>query len=614
MDSTFVPAPAPHIADYIVIAIFLCVCIGIGVYYGYQTNKNPTLENYFFGNRRLRVLPVTMSIFVTFVSAISVMGLPAEIYEFGIRAIYGGVAHVLSLFIANITVVPLLYPLKLTSTYEYLQLRYNSKGVRLMGMAIGMLHTVIYMGITLYAPASALEIVAGIPIWVSIVIFGFICTIYTTIGGIKSVVWTDAFQCVIMFIGIMAVLIKGTILIGPSHSIFRIANEGRRLEFSNFDPDPRIRYSNWSLWIGYVFMFLPNWCNQASVQRFSSLRSLKSAYLAFWLLCPVCLIFYAVIGYLGIIVYSYYNVLKCDPLQGGFISNINQLIPYFVLDVMRSLPGFSGVFISCLLSGTLSTFSSGINALAANTVEDILGDCVKDTKILSKTLVAKLFVVLYGLAVIGLAYAINFMPGSVIQTTGIVFGACGGPLAGLFYLGGMTTKANWIGALAGSVTAFVFNIWIIVGAQLYGNSPLYLKFNPTSQCLPDNRTVTVGHLSAYIYNSTIATTSYDTTGDFSQSTDTLITSDEGFFLYDVSFLWYAFIGFFLTLIVGIVVSLCTGGDRGKVVEACLIFPVCRKLFRLKLDFTYQLTETENKSTPGQTTVSHENKDRGTSVL
>ncbi|OWF37036.1 Sodium/iodide cotransporter [Mizuhopecten yessoensis] len=62
--------------------------MGIGVYYGYQTNKNPTLENYFFRNRRLLIVPVSMSLFVTFVSAISVMGVPAEVYVYGSGIVY----------------------------------------------------------------------------------------------------------------------------------------------------------------------------------------------------------------------------------------------------------------------------------------------------------------------------------------------------------------------------------------------------------------------------------------------------------------------------------------------------------------------------------------------
>lgn len=118
MDLTFVPVPKPHVADYVVIGIFLLICMAIGVYYGYQTDKQKTLENYFLGNRRLLLLPVAMSLFVTFASAISLMGIPAEIYRYGIRGSYVALSYAISVIIASVSVVPMLYPLKLTSTYE----------------------------------------------------------------------------------------------------------------------------------------------------------------------------------------------------------------------------------------------------------------------------------------------------------------------------------------------------------------------------------------------------------------------------------------------------------------------------------------------------------------
>ncbi|OWF37092.1 Sodium-dependent multivitamin transporter [Mizuhopecten yessoensis] len=90
-------------------------------------------------------------------------------------------------------------------------------------------------------------------------------------------------------------------------------------------------------------------------------------------------------------------------------------MPYFVLVVIRSLPGLSGIYISCLFSGSLSTLSSGINALAANTVEDILGDCIKNSKVISQTLAVTFSVFSYGIVAIGLAFAMRSMPGSLIQ-------------------------------------------------------------------------------------------------------------------------------------------------------------------------------------------------------
>ncbi|XP_069116027.1 sodium-coupled monocarboxylate transporter 2-like isoform X2 [Argopecten irradians] len=571
MDPSSIYIPHPHVADYIVIASFLCICTGIGIYNGHQTNKNPTLENYLLGNRRLLLLPVSMSLFVTFMSAISLMGIPAEVYAYGIIGILVFVANIFSVLIASNTIVPLLFPLKVTSAYEYLQLRFRSKGVRTFGTIIGMLQTLAYMGVSLYAPGLALQIVAGIPLWLSVVLIGLVGTLYTAIG---------------------------TVLMEPRHSIIEIAKEGRRLEITNFDLDPRTRHSVWGICIGLTFSLLPNYCNQASVQRLSSLRSLNAAKRAFWLLCPFLTCYYVVLGYLGILLYAYYNTLECDPVQAGFLTNFNQLMPFFVLDVLRSLPGLSGVYISCLFSGALSTLSSGINSLAANTVEDIIGNCLKESKIISQTTLAKLCVYVFGFVVIGLAYAINSMSGTITQMGLSIFGACGGPLAGLFFLGGMVPKANSKGAVFGALAALVFNVWMAVGSQMYGSRPRALTPNPMTGCFSDNITDTMNISSLYFLNTTEYASRYDVSGNLSVPVNNITTPEEGFYLYNVSYVWYGLIGFTLTLIIGTLVSLLTGSNGGSKVDPCLIFPIFRKMYGLESSCKYNKTDTDDNNSTG----------------
>ncbi|XP_069116037.1 sodium-coupled monocarboxylate transporter 2-like [Argopecten irradians] len=386
-----------------------------------------------------------------------------------------------------------------------------------------------------------------------------------------------------IFVGIAAVTIKGSVLMETCHGVIEIATAGRRLEFVNIDPDPRSRHTIWGTCIGLTFTFLFYWCNQSSFQRMSSLSSLRKTQLAFWLLCPMIIIYFILLGYLGILVYSYYNTVMCDPVEGGFLSNFNQLMPFFVLDVLRSLPGLSGVYISCLFSGTLSTLSSGINSMSAITVKDIFGTCVRHPTAISQTCTGKILVIVYGLIVIALAYVISSMSGSVIQIFAVVSGACGaGPLAGLFFLGGMVPKANWIGAIVGSLASIFCTSWLALGAQIYGTQPERLAHNPTSGC-------SVNNIKSVINKTQINKTTFDTyglNGSSSVSADGQVisySSNAGFSLYDLSYTWYGFIGFFLTLIVGTIVSLCTGGDGGNSVETRLIFPIFRKVFGLHTD-------------------------------
>ncbi|XP_021344579.1 sodium-dependent multivitamin transporter-like, partial [Mizuhopecten yessoensis] len=168
------------------------------------------------------------------------------------------------------------------------------------------------------------------------------------------------------------------------------------------------------------------------------------------------------------------------------------------------------------------------------------------------------------------------------------------------------------GAIVGSMTALIFDIWIAVGAQLYGKRPVKLIQNPISGCFPNNLTVAMNASLVNIYNTTMTSTPYDEAGHISMPSNSQVTSNEGFFLYNISYVWYGFMGFFLTLIIGIFVSLCSGGDRGEPVEAHLIFPIFRKLYGLKSNSTYDLAEMDDKIPPTATSQSIENKPHTTS--
>ena len=106
-----------HIADYVVMGIFLVVSLGIGIYYGVY-KKQRTTEEYLLGNRQMQFLPVALSMLVTYQSAISVIGIPAEFYLYNAMLCYVYIGICASIVIQYIMVVPLMYPLHLTSAYE----------------------------------------------------------------------------------------------------------------------------------------------------------------------------------------------------------------------------------------------------------------------------------------------------------------------------------------------------------------------------------------------------------------------------------------------------------------------------------------------------------------
>ncbi|KAK3583609.1 hypothetical protein CHS0354_039431 [Potamilus streckersoni] len=312
---------------------------------------------------------------------------------------------------------------------------------------------------------------------------------------------------------------------------------------------------------------------------------------------PLILLYGGVLIFTGMVLYAYFMVRNCDPLTAGYVANGNQVIPYFVIDVMRDIPGLAGVFIAALFSGALSSLSSGINAMAANTIEDILGGMLKEATQTRITLFAKIIVVVYGLISVGLAYGAKNLKGSIVQIALSAMGAAGGPVTGLFFLGGIFPQANWIGALSGGIISLAITIWIAVGSVLYGKTAPLSPPPSTSGCMSGftsnvsdilSNFTTGEHITTMDYFYTSSPTTFLETHSSSDVTaiSTLEAVDTHLGIYDVSYLWLGMIGFVLSIFFGLIVSLATGMNKTRKLAESLIFPCCRSFWKVQFSESY----------------------------
>uniref|UniRef100_A0A8B9BPK0 Solute carrier family 5 member 5 n=1 Tax=Anser brachyrhynchus TaxID=132585 RepID=A0A8B9BPK0_9AVES len=356
--------------DYGVFGLMLLVSTGIGLFHGLSKGGQKTSEDFFTGGRRMAAVPVGLSLSASFMSAIQVLGVPAEAYRYGSKFLWMCLGQLLNTLLTAHLFLPVFYRLGLTSTYEYLERRF-SRRVRLCGTVQYIAATVLYTGIVIYAPALILNQVTGLDIWASLLSTGAICTFYTTIGGMKAVIWTDVFQVFVMLSGFIAVIIRGLLLAGGPARVLAIAANGSRVNFGDFNPDPRSRYTFWSFVLGGTLLWLSMYgVNQAQVQRYVACRSEREARIALLVnqVGLFCIVSSAVAC--GLVMFALYK--DCDPLLAGYISAPDQYMPYLVLDIFQTSPGVPGLFLACAYSGTLSTASTSINAMAAVTVEDLV--------------------------------------------------------------------------------------------------------------------------------------------------------------------------------------------------------------------------------------------------
>ncbi|MEE6473551.1 hypothetical protein FKM82_010076 [Ascaphus truei] len=556
--------------DYIIFALLLVLSSAIGLYYALSGGKQRTTQEFLLANRSMGFFPVALSLLATFQSAVAILGVPAEIYRFGTEYWFLGCSYIIGLLIPAHIFIPIFYRLRLTSTYEYLELRFN-KAVRICGTLTFIFQMVIYMGVVLYAPALAFNAVTGFNLWGAVLTMGLVCTLYTTLGGLKAVIWTDVIQTMVMFAGQLAVIIVGTMKVGGVQEVWRIATENNKIAGINLNPDPFERHSFWALAIGGIFMMLSLYgVNQAQVQRYLSSRSEKEAIMSCYAVFPCQQLVLGLGCLTGLVMFAYYKVNGI--LDPEVVSSPDQMVLYFVMDILKDLPGLPGLFVACLFSGALSTISSAFNSLATVTMEDLIKPHFPGLTEARATLLSKFLALGYGILCLGMAYISSLM-GSVLQAALSIFGMVGGPLLGVFCLGFFFPFTNSIGAISGLVTGLVMAFWIGIGSFM-SKIPLVSPPLLNATSIPEAANLTTAVMTTLLT---------------SQAAKRSVTGLQRF--YSLSYMWYSAHNSTTVVIVGLIVSLLTGPVKGRDVNPRTVYLVLPKLlfflperYRKKLRF------------------------------
>ncbi|CAH1796926.1 unnamed protein product [Owenia fusiformis] len=345
-----------------------------------------------------------------------------------------------------------------------------------------------------------------------------------------------------MVAGLMSIVIMGCVDVGGIDKVWEIANDNNRIQFFEFNPDPTVRHSTWNLIFGsFVTWLYVFGVNQAVCQRFNSVPTLKAARVSILLNIPGTLLLLGLTCLAGLVIFAYYANKGCDPIGAGYITNPNQLLPYFVMDVL-GVPGLPGLFVACLFSGSLSTLSSSLSAISANTWEDVLKLKFDHWPEYKKTIVTKCTVVIFGVLSIGMAYMAAGLGGTVVQASMSFSGSAGGALLGIFILGAVFPWSNWIGAVSGGIIGVMFSMWISIGAYVSGRGRPGMLPTTVQHC-PYNTTfnATYGQLNLTIPSRPLPPPAEGLNN-----------------LYTLSYLWFPSVGFLTTIIVGMIASAITG--------------------------------------------------------
>ncbi|XP_019638104.1 PREDICTED: sodium-coupled monocarboxylate transporter 1-like [Branchiostoma belcheri] len=492
--------------DYVVFAIMLCISAGIGIFYAFKGGGQKSTKEFLLADRSMSVPPVAMSLLASFMSAITVLGTPAEVYTYGTMFWMFWITYMIMVMVSAHFYLPVFFDLGVTSAYEYLERRF-SPGIRRLGS------------------------------------FTFICQMV----------------CV-MLAGFLAVIIQGSINEGGFSEIWRIAERGQRVEFFNFDPDPRVRHSTWSVLFGGLFTWVAIFgVNQSQVQRYLSVEKKSRAQIALYLNGFGLVVIVTLAAMCGLVMYARYE--NCDPITAGFIQTSDQMMPFTVMEILSYLPGIPGLFVSSVFAGALSTMSSGLNSLSAVTLEDFVKPYKKNLTEAQYTVITKILVAIFGGLMMLMAWVSSYL-GSVLQAALSIFGMIGGPLLGLFTLGMFFPWANTIGAYSGMLVGFVMTFWVGIGAQVW--KPIVPK-PPVSIAGCERLNVTNVTTSAVSMATELFTGTTEAVSDVAERPALAE-------LYNISYLYYSLIAVLSVLIVGLIVSFLTGAQDPAKLDPRLISP------------------------------------------
>lgn len=316
--------------------VVLCGSLVVIVLYGlWKGRGSDTTKSYLLAGKTMPWYAMALSIMATQASAITFISTTGQSYVDGMRFVQFYFGLPLAMILISAFAVPIFHRANVYTAYEYLEYRFDAK-TRALVSAIFLLQRGLAVGVALYAPAVVLTVILGWPDqWTSLVM-GVLVSIYTVLGGIKAVTWTDVQQMGIMMIGLVGALVAALTLLPADVTLtdaLHIAGAAGRLNPVVWNFDLNDRYNVWSGLIGGMFLALAYFgCDQSQVQRYLTGKSIAQSKLGLLFNAVAKIPMQFLILFVGAMVFVFYTFER-PPL----------LFQQIQLEQARSAQGYSTV-------------------------------------------------------------------------------------------------------------------------------------------------------------------------------------------------------------------------------------------------------------------------------
>jgi SSS family solute:Na+ symporter len=452
-------------------AVLVLYAIGMLLIGWYFSRRTATTDDYLLGGRNMRSWAVGLSMFATLVSSITYLAAPGEMIRYGPMYLSAILSYPFIVAVVGWGLIPFIMRLRVTSAYEILEARFGLT-VRTVGSLFFLSMRLVWMALIIYVTSS--KVVVPLLGWgleavpVVCAVLGVLTVAYTSMGGLRAVVFTDVTQSFILIGGALASIGVITYSLGGVGAWWPEA-------WPAHWPEPVLTYDStarMSVLGMFLAMFTWHVCTHASdqmaIQRYLSTRDARRARQVIAISMCADSVVAATLGMLGLALLAYYQANPhMVPLGASIRTDADRLFPAFIVTGLPA--GLTGLVITGIVAAAMSSLSSGVNSSCAVITTDFLGrfNRIRATEA-ARVRAARVVSWVVGVLVIGLSIFVGAVRGNILEVAYKTVNLLTAPLAGLFLLAYFVPWATAFGALTGAAASLAVVVCINYWEEITG--------------------------------------------------------------------------------------------------------------------------------------------------
>ena len=468
-----------HPLDTSVLVIYFALMLLLGAWFA---RNNTTTERYFLGGRQFRGWVIGLSLVGTSISSITFLAYPGDAFKTNWLRFLPNLMLPLAIVMAAYWFLPRLRQGNAVTAYEFLEQRFGAP-IRAYGAFAFVVAQLARISMILYLISLVIQTMTGLPAWQAVLLSGAFVAIYTVLGGIEAVVWTDVIQTlVLLFGGILCCLVILLALPGGIATVLEVALAEGKLGVGADVATP----ASWSLTltektatmmlcVGLISWLTEYSSNQNTVQRFCACATEREARKAMFLCALVSIPTWAFFMFLGTALFVFFSYFPADVpteiLSGE--RKAEEILPWFIITYLA--PGLVGLVIAAAIAAAMSSLDSSINAIATVITSDMIRRFIAPGKQDSHYLnLARGISLAAGvLMVAGALYLIEASTTTLQDTATIVTALLAGGLLTIYLIGFFSRRCDARHILLGILATLAYTSWTMSVDQAFNPIDLY---------------------------------------------------------------------------------------------------------------------------------------------